>query len=103
MTRSTTRRQQSQQQQPQQQHGPTRLNFGGFWMPSYCPRGLRGLRDRERERGSVMVDAAAVDWDGNSKRCTAHYVCDVCGHRWSESDWPAKMFVGLGRKDGKAA
>lgn len=84
-------------------HGRTTLSFGGFWMPSYCPVGLRQLRDPGRERGSVMVDAASVDWDGHSQRCTAHYVCPVCGCAWSESDWPTWALNGLGRKDGKAA
>jgi|GEM_PF-5409560 len=85
-------------------HGRTRLTYGGFWMPSYCPKGLRELTDPERQRGSVMVDADRVDWDGKSKTCTAHYVCDRCGHRWSEPGWNAKVFlVGRGRKDARAA
>lgn len=77
-------------------HGRTKIEFGGFWMPSYCPVGLRQTDDR----GSVLVDAETVDWDGTSKTCTAHYRCDRCGHTWSESDWPTWALNGLGRKDG---
>lgn len=85
-------------------HGRTRLTFGGFWMPSYCPKGLRELTDPQRERGSVMVDADRLDWDGKSRQCTAHYRCGVCGTTWSESGWNAKVFlVGRRRKDVQAA
>jgi hypothetical protein len=72
-------------------------------MPSYCPAGLRQTTDR----GSVLVDAHDVTWDGKSKRCVAHYCCGVCGFTWSEEDWPAWALTGLDpgqkRKNGGAA
>jgi hypothetical protein len=80
-------------------HGRTKTGFGGFWMPSYCPVGLTQTYDRL----AVLVDAASVDWDGRSPRCTPHYRCDACGHTWSESDWPSWPLNGMVSKDGKAA
>jgi len=79
-------------------HGRTKVESGGFWMPSYCPVGLPQTYDRL----DVLVDAASIDWDGKSRRCTAHYRCDACGHTWSESDWPAWALNGMVSEGGKA-
>lgn len=79
-------------------HRRTKVETDGFWTPSYCPVAL----SQSYNRLDALVEAASVDWTSKSRRCTARYRCNACGHEWSESDWPAWALNGMVSKDGKA-
>lgn len=59
-----------------------------FWMPSYCPNGLRGARGLD-----ALIDAESVEWDGG-RYVTAYYRCPCCDSTWSEPNWPVVFLFG---------